>query len=71
LKANTGGRLKELRDITNERIRNYHKQYYAAENICIVVTGPCKMEDICERMKPVLAKSPAQEFVEEDGRKVG
>ncbi len=43
LKSETGGRLRELRDITNKQIQDYHKAYYAPNNICCIVCGmQCK-----------------------------
>ena len=39
-KSNTGGRLKNLREsTTNEKIRNYHKNFYRSENLCIIIAG--------------------------------
>ena len=38
-KSETGGRLKELRELTNETIRAYHKSYYRPDNLCVIVSG--------------------------------
>lgn len=35
----TGGILKDLRELTNDRVRAYHASYYRPENLCIIITG--------------------------------
>ncbi|KAH3683917.1 hypothetical protein WICPIJ_005117 [Wickerhamomyces pijperi] len=37
--SETGGLVENLRVLTNEKIREFHKQFYRAENLCIVVSG--------------------------------
>mmetsp|Transcript_124672 Transcript_124672/g.233120 ORF Transcript_124672/g.233120 Transcript_124672/m.233120 type:complete len:1137 (-) Transcript_124672:25-3435(-) len=53
-KSETGGRLKELRELNNETIRNYHKDYYRPENLCVIVTGQVDESALCEAMAPVV-----------------
>lgn len=60
LKAETGGRLLELRDISNERIRAFHRSCYAPCNICVIVCGMASMNEICEGIKPVLERYPGE-----------
>ncbi|KAK4531754.1 hypothetical protein CCYA_CCYA09G2611 [Cyanidiococcus yangmingshanensis] len=37
--AETGGLLEQLRRLTNERIRAYHRQFYRADNLALIVCG--------------------------------
>lgn len=53
-KSNTGGAMHNLRTSTNnEKCRAYHRQYYHAKNLCIVVTGPVTGEEIFQSIKPI------------------
>jgi len=53
-KSETGGIMENLRTSTNnEKVRDYHRQYYHSKNLCIVVTGPCSAEDIFKAIKPI------------------
>ena len=35
----TGGKLKNLREITMQDVRNYHQKYYRPENFQLTITG--------------------------------
>ncbi|RLV92941.1 Uncharacterized protein JA1_002867 [Spathaspora sp. JA1] len=37
--SETGGLMKELRHLTNDQIRQFHKSMYRSDNLCIVITG--------------------------------
>ena len=37
--AETGGILSNLRDLTNEQVQRYHKEYYRPSNVLIVLSG--------------------------------
>lgn len=53
-KSEVGGILENLRTSTNnDKVRDYHKQFYHAKNLCIVVTGPCEAQDIFRVIKPI------------------
>lgn len=53
-KSETGGIMKNLRESTsNTKVRDYHKKFYHAKNLCIVITGPVKAEDIFKSIKPI------------------
>ena len=55
--SETGGILHNLRTSTShEKCRNYHKKFYNSKNLCIVVTGPCKAEDIFKAIRPIEEK---------------
>lgn len=45
--AETGGIMKNLREsTTNEKVRNYHKEFYRPENLKVIITGQVKPEDV-------------------------
>ncbi|XP_043275299.1 uncharacterized protein C05D11.1-like [Venturia canescens] len=53
-KANTGGALKNLRESTsNEKVRNYHKEFYRPENLTIIITGQVKHTDVFKALRPL------------------
>lgn len=53
-RSETGGMLEPLRTSTsNEKVRQYHKDFYHTKNLCIIVTGPCKANDIFKAIKPI------------------
>lgn len=60
-KSETGGLLENLRTSTNNtKVRNYHKQFYHAKNLCVIVTGAVKAEDIFKVIKPIEDKIVAK-----------
>lgn len=45
--SETGGIMKNLRESTsNQKVRNYHKQFYRPENLKIIITGKVKPEEV-------------------------
>ena len=53
-KSETGGILHNLRTSTsNTKVRDYHKQFYRAKNLCIIVSGPVDAQDIFKAIKPI------------------
>lgn len=38
-RAVTGGRVENLRKLTNEAVKAYHREYYRPDNLCIILTG--------------------------------
>jgi Zn-dependent M16 (insulinase) family peptidase len=62
-KSETGGRLKELRDITNKQIQDYHTSYYRPENLCVIVTGQVDYTEFCEACAPVVESILASEKI--------
>ena len=42
--SETGGLMSELRHLTNDQIRQFHKAMYRPDNLCVVITG-CVDED--------------------------
>lgn len=56
LKSETGGRLRELRSITNQNIQKYHADYYRPDNVCLIICGQTTLPDLCRTVDPVLRK---------------
>ncbi|XP_023210956.1 uncharacterized protein C3H1.02c-like [Centruroides sculpturatus] len=53
-KSETGGRLKNLREsTTNEKIKEYHNQFYRPENLCITIIGKINASDVFKALSPV------------------
>lgn len=68
-KSETGGRLKNLREsTTNEKIREYHSQFYRPENLCIIIIGKINASDVFKALAPleerIIQKGPLPEFVQ-------
>lgn len=50
--SETGGIMKNLRDSTsNEKVRNYHKEFYRPENLKIIITGHVKPEEVFKALE--------------------
>ena len=58
-RSETGGRLEELRDITAQRIRDYHKAYYRADNLAVLVTGQVPIKALLESLRPTVESCKA------------
>ncbi|XP_047041443.1 uncharacterized protein C05D11.1-like [Helicoverpa zea] len=69
--AETGGIMKNLRTSTdNTKVRNFHKQFYRAENLTIILTGQIEAEDVFAALATVeddiiakKANEPQEEWV--------
>uniref|UniRef100_A0A0B7A9G7 Presequence protease, mitochondrial n=1 Tax=Arion vulgaris TaxID=1028688 RepID=A0A0B7A9G7_9EUPU len=64
----TGGIMKNLREnTTHDKVKKYHKDFYRPENICLIVCGMVKPEDIFKALYPVekkiMSKSSRSEFL--------
>ncbi|KAJ8729556.1 hypothetical protein PYW08_001137 [Mythimna loreyi] len=52
--AETGGIMKNLRESTdNTKVRDFHKKFYRAENLTIILTGQIEAEDVFEALTTV------------------
>lgn len=49
--SNTGGLMSALRQLSNERIRQFHRDTYRPENLSVIVTGSVKPEDLIDIMQ--------------------
>ncbi|XP_028410939.1 uncharacterized protein C05D11.1-like [Dendronephthya gigantea] len=51
-KSETGGIMENLRtSCSHKKVCDYHHQFYRPENLCLLITGQVKPEDVFERMK--------------------
>ncbi|CAK9798548.1 Uncharacterized protein C05D11.1 [Anthophora plagiata] len=56
-KSIVGGVLKNLRESTNnEKVRQYHQEFYRPENLTIVITGQVKHADVFEALQTIEKK---------------
>ncbi|XP_041971152.1 uncharacterized protein C05D11.1-like [Aricia agestis] len=52
--SETGGIMKNLREsTTNKKVRDFHKKFYRAENLTIILTGQIEAKDVFEALKTV------------------
>lgn len=47
-RSETGGLTPNLRQLTNEDIRKFHKQSYSADNLCLIISGNVPEEELLE-----------------------
>lgn len=48
--SETGGLMSELRHLTNDQIRDFHKAMYRPDNLCVVITGSVEEDELLEIM---------------------
>lgn len=48
--SETGGLTSELRTLTNDQIRDFHKSMYRPDNLCVVITGSVDEEELLQIM---------------------
>lgn len=56
--SETGGLMAELRHLTNDQIRQFHKNMYHANNLCVVITGSVDEHELLEVMAKFDAELP-------------
>ncbi|XP_071154933.1 uncharacterized protein C05D11.1-like [Mytilus edulis] len=66
-KSETGGIMKNLRESTShQKVCDYHRDYYRPENLCLIITGHVKPENVFEALGPleekILQKGKLPEF---------
>lgn len=55
--AETGGILHNLRSsTTNEKVRQYHAQFYRPENLTLIITGQVGIDDVAKALESVEAR---------------
>jgi len=67
-KSETGGIMKNLRESTsNEKVINYHKEFYRPENLGVVITGQVDIEEVlktCESFEEkIVSKGDRDPFL--------
>jgi len=52
-KSETGGVMKNLREsCSHQKVKDYHKEFYRPDNLCLIITGNVKAEDVFLAIKP-------------------
>lgn len=59
-RSETGGLMRCLRTLTAQTIRDYHRDYYRAENLCVIVTGKVDHGALLKALEKVDAKIVAK-----------
>eukprot|EP01133_Synstelium_polycarpum_P012397 gene12397-14549_t len=54
--SETGGKLADLRTLTNETVRAYHKSFYRPDNLAILVVGQVTPDEIFKAIDPIETK---------------
>ncbi|CDS09692.1 hypothetical protein LRAMOSA02369 [Lichtheimia ramosa] len=61
-RSETGGLMERLRELSVEKIRGYHRDYYRPDNLCLVITGTVDHDRVLQALDPVerniLSKGP-------------
>ena len=57
--SETGGLMSELRHLTNEKIREFHKLMYRPDNLCVIITGSIDQDELLEIMTEFDNELPA------------
>ncbi|XP_060600571.1 uncharacterized protein C05D11.1-like [Ruditapes philippinarum] len=53
-KSETGGIMKSLRESTShKKVCSYHKEFYRPENLCLIITGQIKPEEVFKGLQPL------------------
>ncbi|TIB92302.1 hypothetical protein E3Q18_02533 [Wallemia mellicola] len=53
-RSETGGRMDALRVLTADKVRDFHKKYYAPHNLSLVVTGDIPTDKLLDVMQNVI-----------------
>eukprot|EP00736_Rhodelphis_marinus_P008270 Rmarinus@m.16579 len=49
----TGGLLANLRALTVETVRQYHRDYYRPDNLCVIIAGVIKPEEVFKALEKI------------------
>ena len=53
--AETGGKMKNLRSLTVDKVRRYHEEYYTPDNTILILTGNVQSDDFFKALDEVEA----------------
>ncbi|XP_022082849.1 uncharacterized protein C05D11.1-like [Acanthaster planci] len=67
-KSETGGIMSNLRTSTsNAKVRQYHKDFYRPDNLCLIITGQVTPEEVFKALEPfeekIMAKGALSPYV--------
>ncbi|KAJ6238525.1 presequence protease [Anaeramoeba flamelloides] len=51
--SETGGKVKELRSLKLETVKEFHEKYYRSSNLELIISGRIKPEEIFERLEKI------------------
>lgn len=54
--AETGGKLANLRALTNRKVRDYHREFYTPANLNIVIVGAVDFPEVLAALEPMREK---------------
>ena len=63
----TGGKLKNLREITNQDIKEYHEKYYRPENFQLTITGQISPHELFQSLDKIESKIVQKRLPPPDG----
>lgn len=49
----TGGIMANLRDLHVDKVRQYHRDFYRPDNLCMIITGKVNPADVFKALQPV------------------
>ncbi|CEP07102.1 hypothetical protein [Parasitella parasitica] len=52
-RSETGGLMEKLRELSVDKIRDYHKSYYRPDNLCLIITGKVDQSELVKALEPV------------------
>ncbi|RIA89814.1 Metalloenzyme, LuxS/M16 peptidase-like protein [Glomus cerebriforme] len=52
-RSETGGLMENLRTLSVETIRQYHKDYYRPDNLCLIITGRISYDELLKTLDPI------------------
>lgn len=57
--------MSNLRTTTsNEKVRNYHRDFYRPDNLCLIITGKVAPEEVFKALEPFEQKIKSKVFYE-------
>ncbi|KAG2229893.1 Metalloenzyme, LuxS/M16 peptidase-like protein [Thamnidium elegans] len=65
-RSETGGLMERLRELSVDKIRDYHQSYYRPDNLCLIITGKVDKDELLKALEPVeesiIKKGPLPEM---------
>eukprot|EP01116_Phalansterium_solitarium_P016672 TRINITY_DN3923_c0_g2_i1.p1 TRINITY_DN3923_c0_g2~~TRINITY_DN3923_c0_g2_i1.p1 ORF type:complete len:1064 (+),score=371.04 TRINITY_DN3923_c0_g2_i1:1094-4285(+) len=54
--AETGGLMANLRELRVEKVRQYHRDFYRPDNMCLIISGKVERDAVLKALAPVEAR---------------
>ncbi|KAL6068377.1 putative zn2+-dependent endopeptidase insulinase superfamily protein [Balamuthia mandrillaris] len=55
-KYETGGMMADLRKLTADQVRQYHKDFYRIDNLCLIINGKVSPKAVFDAIRPIEEK---------------